>query len=383
MAESIRDNPQRLRLDLQSLVAWGTVTIAAIALVWFARIANLVVLPLVLAAWLALLLWPLHRWAARKVSPWIASALATGVAVLAILFTISWGWYAIDAAVEEFQSSRPQYVERYQNVTDWLARRGVPESWMPELRSESGDGNAPASSDDHSKPSSGNGLTNILEQVSPQTRERLAMLVTGGIGSTMELVGGLILTLFLLYLALPAVGHWRDALDDRTSARGKRFTRQCAEDIGLQLRSYTRGRTMSGLVAGTATGLWFWVMGVPLPHVWAVLSFLFNYIPNIGVFISAAPPCLLAVVKLGFVEGLAVIAGKIVIELITGNLLDPLIQSGMLKLSAFTILASVLFWGWLLGIVGAALAPTLTAAIVLVFSRLDFRDDGKPDPAPS
>jgi AI-2 transport protein TqsA len=105
-------------------------------------------------------------------------------------------------------------------------------------------------------------------------------------------------------------------------------------------------------------------MGVPLAVLWGVLSWAFNYIPNVGVFISGIPPTLLAFGTLGWGRGLGFIAGLIVIETLTGDVLAPLIEGRVLPLSPLGVLVALVFWGWMWGAAGALLAVPITMLIV-------------------
>ena len=49
---------------------------------------------------------------------------------------------------------------------------------------------------------------------------------------------------------------------------------------------------MFGLIVGVLDGAALAIIGVPLPVLWGVLSFLTNFIPNIGFIIGLVPPAL-------------------------------------------------------------------------------------------
>jgi predicted PurR-regulated permease PerM len=66
-----------------------------------------------------------------------------------------------------------------------------------------------------------------------------------------------------------------------------------------------------------------------------------------------------------------------VIEMVQGNIVDPYIQGDALKLSPFVVLASLVFWGWLFGLVGALIAPSFTAALALLAERIHREPDGQ------
>ena len=90
------------------------------------------------------------------------------------------------------------------------------------------------------------------------------------------------------------------------------------------------------------------------------MSFLLNYIPNIGPFIAAIPPILLALVDQGLGSAGLVTFGFIVIKTVIGDILEPIFMGKGLSLSMLVVILSLIFWGWVLGPVGVLLSVPLT-----------------------
>jgi AI-2 transport protein TqsA len=72
----------------------------------------------------------------------------------------------------------------------------------------------------------------------------------------------------------------------------------------------------------------------------------------------------LAFATLGWGWGLGFIAGLVLIETLTGNVMAPLIEGSVLPLSPLGILVALVFWGWIWGAAGALLAVPITMLIV-------------------
>ena len=69
--------------------------------------------------------------------------------------------------------------------------------------------------------------------------------------------------------------------------------------------------------------LWLLILGVDYPVLWGTLSFLLNYVPNIGAIIAALPVALLALVQLGVGSALLTILGFAVVHIVVGNIIEP------------------------------------------------------------
>ena len=57
--------------------------------------------------------------------------------------------------------------------------------------------------------------------------------------------------------------------------------------------------TIFGLLVAVFDVIALWILGVPLAITWGVLSFITNYVPNIGFVLGVIPPALLALVLMG------------------------------------------------------------------------------------
>ena len=119
----------------------------------------------------------------------------------------------------------------------------------------------------------------------------------------------------------------------------------------------------------------FSLIGVDFAFIWAVLSFLFNFIPSIGSIVVGVTSSVFALVQFypdcepHSRGGISMLT----IQLVLGNVIDPKLQGDSLKISPVVILFSLLFWGWLWGIVGLFLAVPLTVALKIVFENIPGR----------
>ncbi|MGC3834247.1 AI-2E family transporter [Moritella viscosa] len=105
------------------------------------------------------------------------------------------------------------------------------------------------------------------------------------------------------------------------------------------------------------------IMDVDFYLLWGLIAFLLNYVPNIGSLIAAVPAVILTTLQLGLPQAGAVAAGYVMINLIMGNVIEPRFMGKGLGLSTLIVFLSLIFWGWLLGLVGMLLAVPLTMIV--------------------
>ncbi len=143
---------------------------------------------------------------------------------------------------------------------------------------------------------------------------------------------------------------------------GRRIIKAVEEYLGL--------KTIISLLVGVLTAITLWLFGVQFALLWGVLTFLLNFIPNIGALIATVPPVLVALFQFGSLGLALFVAGVLVaIHLVVGNYLEPKIMGRGLDLSPLVVLFSLVFWGWMWGGVGMLLAVPITAAVKIAMEE--------------
>jgi hypothetical protein len=115
------------------------------------------------------------------------------------------------------------------------------------------------------------------------------------------------------------------------------------------------------------------IMGIPLVVLWGVLSFITNFIPNIGFIIGLVPPALLALLTGGWQLAVAVIVVHCVLNMVVQSLIQPRFVDGSVGLSTTVTFVALLFWAWVLGPLGALLAIPMTLLVKAVLVDSDPR----------
>jgi len=105
------------------------------------------------------------------------------------------------------------------------------------------------------------------------------------------------------------------------------------------------------------------VLGVDGAFVWCFLYFFLRFIPEIGFVIALVPPCLMALLMLGWKMALVVLGGLILMEEVGNYVLRPVLMKKGLNISFLEIMLSLVCWSFLLGPAGAVLAIPLTLAL--------------------
>lgn len=143
------------------------------------------------------------------------------------------------------------------------------------------------------------------------------------------------------------------------------------ERFSSVMRSYVTVNSIFGLIAAAINTVLLLAMGVDFAILWGLVSFLLSFIPNIGFIVALIPPALLALIEFGFGRSLAVIGGYIIINFSVDNVIKPRFVAEHVDLAPIVIVLSLLFWGWLIGPMGALVAVPLSIAAKFLFDSFD------------
>ncbi len=125
-------------------------------------------------------------------------------------------------------------------------------------------------------------------------------------------------------------------------------------------------RTETNFIHGVLFGGFLWVMGVHAALLWGMLTFLLGYIPYFGLLLAAIPAVFFAWIQFGIPGAVTVIVVICILNLIVENPVYSYLTARKYEMPALLVITSVIFWGWLLGLVGMLFAIPCTLMVLLV-----------------
>ena len=150
------------------------------------------------------------------------------------------------------------------------------------------------------------------------------------------------------------------------------------DDAGQRLSNLFITQLLINCLTGAFIGIALAIIGIPGAILWGVLTAVLRFIPFVGTFLSAVFPVIIAAaIGEGWTLALVTIGIIGVVEIIVGQVLEPVFFGKMTGLSTFAIVASVAFWAALWGPIGLILATPLTIGLYVVgrnVESLNFLD---------
>ena len=135
------------------------------------------------------------------------------------------------------------------------------------------------------------------------------------------------------------------------------------------LNQYLLIKTLIGVLTGVAVTGFLLSEGIDFPFVLGLLAFLLNYIPTLGSILAGVPAVILAFLEFGLGSAGLTTLIYLGVNISLGQIIEPRLQGQGLGLSPMVVFLSLVFWGWLLGIVGILLAIPLTMTAKLAFEE--------------
>jgi predicted PurR-regulated permease PerM len=114
------------------------------------------------------------------------------------------------------------------------------------------------------------------------------------------------------------------------------------------------------------------IYGIDFAVIWGLLAFILNYIPNIGSLLATLFPILIALLEYGVgFTSISLSVLLLVAQNVYGNVIEPKFMGEKMDLSPVFILISLIFWGWIWGIVGMFLAVPIGSLLKILCSNID------------
>ena len=332
-----------------SFASWlGTTTaqtrllgvIAVVLTLGALRLSQAVVAPLVMAAFVIVVLWPIQSWLEAK-TPRVAATMLTVLVMLVgiVAFGMLVGWSARQLA-ERAPELEERFGELSGSIAGILSGLGVPvPGWV---QGDQSLGERVATS------------APVAAQWAYETVFALSLVV--------------VYTALGLYEVRDFEAKIRRRFERARSEEMKRITIQIAEKV----RRFLIGVIVSGSINAVAMVVFCVAVGLDLAVLWGTIAFLLNFVMGIGPVVAIVPPVAYALLQFdGLQRPLIVLVGVGTIQFLINNVVEPKVEGRVLSLSPVLVLFMVLLWGWLWGGFGALLAVPITAAVVIVTGHFE------------
>lgn len=316
--------PVRIGRATKTLAAMASFVVICAGL----HFARPVVVPALLAAFVAVVTVPIVVWMRKLGAP---RFVAISAAILFDIAAVTGLGAAIAYSLTEFYDLLPLYQQQVtilnERITAWLLRMHIDQAQVTEWMA----------------------LASPTEYVETTVR------------SFANLMSNLVMVMVLVILMLFEGPGLRTKV---TSLVKVETLSRFAQGMD-QVNQYLLVKTATSLLTGIAVGLWTFTCGMELPILWGLIAFMLSYVPTIGAIISGLPILGVALLELEPANTVLLAGGYVLINFAIG-VAEPRIFGRALGLSPLVVFLSIVFWGWLLGPVGALLSVPMTMVVKII-----------------
>jgi len=201
--------------------------------------------------------------------------------------------------------------------------------------------------------------TFLPEESEPVSIDDLKELFTGLALVMNEVILVLLLSIYLLLDRLPGA-----------TVRGDQAA---IIEIESMIKHYITLKTYISALTGVVCGSILFGLGVKLASLWGMLSFVLNYIPNVGSIIAILLPLPIAFLDDDISSNNKILAFLLpgLVQGYVGNFLEPQIFGKSLNMTPMSVLLSLVFWGLVWGLPGAVLSVPFLGIMKILLSHSD------------
>jgi predicted PurR-regulated permease PerM len=190
-------------------------------------------------------------------------------------------------------------------------------------------------------------------------------------GTAMKPLLSVFMILFVLAFMLSYREDMRDRIIRLAGTERMNLTVDTLNEAAERVSRYLAYQLLVNLCLGILIGTGLYFIGVPSPMLWGALATLLRFVPYVGVWIAAAAPLLLAfTIDSGWSKFLWTAGLYSGAELVTANVIEPVLYGSQTGVSPVALLLAAIFWTWLWGPTGLLLSTPLTVFLAVTGSHV-------------
>lgn len=320
------------------------IAMLVLAALYTVCLAKPVLVPLLLAAFLAICISPLVD-QVERLMPRLPAAIVVATLVIAAVAGVL---TLLTAPAQDWLSHAPETLPRaIDKLRAWLTVLGEASGTAPMLATMDSLSGAPAPA--------------------PTPWHWWELLVA----APPLLVQAFSVILLMLFFVTYGGSMFRRAVELSPTLTSKKQVVGIVRAIKVDSARYFLTTAVINVALGSATALVLWVLDVGEPLLWGAAVALLNFIPYLGALVSVLLLTLVGVLQSSSPD-VAVLPALcfLALAVLEGQFLSPLILGKRLSLSPVAILVWLMLWGWLWGIAGVILGVPMLMCLKLSCERL-------------
>jgi AI-2 transport protein TqsA len=313
-----------------------------VLLVYLLREFAAIIQQLLVAAFVAYLILPAHRWLLAHRVPAVVSFVLVALGVLVVFWLLG---ALIVNSVDDLNSKLPQYQRNIATMVErWTER-------FPQIDAE---------------------LIGHVIGGDTTAFDLGVQWIRTALSAIYGLISQAVIVLIYLLFILGEQSGFRRRIEQAFKPEQAERTLSVLYSINHSIERYIAIKTALSLLTGVLTTVIVALFGVDYALLWGLMAFLLNFIPYLGSVVATLLPVLLSLVQLQSpLTSLMLLICLAVAQNGIAYLVEPVFTGKQLNLSPLVVLFALAFWGGLWGAVGMILAVPLVAVLKAILENID------------
>ena len=363
---------QKETITFDRFVRWTGGILLAGAILLLINYLSSVLLPFVVAWFFAYLLYPMVKFADKKLHlPRALSIIVTLIIVIAIISGVI--YLIIPPMIEQFEKLGHLATEYIQKSAHITSIPGAVSEWITENQSE-------------------------IEQFfkSKDFTEGLKTVMPGlfsFLGQTYSIIVSVIasfITLLYMFFILLDYEYLTENWIRIFPKKVRPFWEELMVDVERELNNYIRGQGLVALCMGVLFCIGFTIIDFPMAIGLGIMIGIMDLVPYLHTF-ALIPTVLLALLKSAdtgqnfWIILIMALAVFLIVQLICDMIVTPKVMGKAMGLNPAILLLSLSVWGALLGFIGLIIALPATTLLIAYYQRYVTKEgkDTEKDEEPS
>lgn len=317
----------------------------AVLFMFIVQVGSAVLIPLVIAVFLAFLIVTLKNIVERI--PVIGARLPAWVGFLIAFAAIGAGFVIfaeiVTANIEAVIAKAPEYQKRLTALSGQIIARlqewgaPIPEEYAPGLI--------------------------VSDAVLPLLRE---------LAAPARAIAANTVTIFLYtgFLLVERGAFTKKIALMSGNAADRAHVDKLLTDIAGLMRQYISVKTFTSVLTGLLSYPVMLAIGIDFAGFWTILIIVLNFIPIIGSIVGVLFPVMLTALQFGDITKFLIAAVALTsVQQLVGSIIEPRIMGKSMNLSPLVILLSLSVWGSIWGVAGMLLSVPIMAIVTIALSQ--------------
>lgn len=319
---------------------------AGLTILYLIYLLQKVLIPFVLALFIALLVYPILKFLdKRKVPIWLSIAMIWVVIIASIFFL---GWVFYSTGLSFYEQRDVLFMQLQHKLNDIIAYA----NHQYQLRIDISDV-----------------MLSIRERLNSSYLLAQTSNVAGTLGGVIGVFSMVALYLIILMSGILSYENYFRYLE-KDKKQGKIL--KAFETVKISITTYMRVKFILSVCTGIGTAIVCLLFHIKFAIFWGFLAYLLNFIPTFGSILGVIPPVLMALIQFdSMMYVVFILVLLFVVQTIFGNILEPIYMGSSVSINTIAIIMGLLFWGYLWGVYGMFLAVPLLVMVKTILEQIE------------